>query len=438
METKINTTKPELNKLASFRQALYKCFTRAADALFELLDALLCSPSLPSFPELSCAPVFRRQWPSVYEALQDGELDREQMLKHCVEVLPASRRPLLVGDHTSWGRPQARTLKDRTFEHQPTPIKGQKPITIGHGYSTLGVVPEPQGSWFLPLLHERIKSDTTPSAHAADQLKRVCPLLGVRPVALYDSEYGSGTFLNHTQDIASDLLFRIRPNRTLRRAPRPYSGRGRPPLHGEVFRLSDPTSWGVPNASWESEDPELGPVRIECWYNLHFEGAPKRPLDVFRIQRLQARGTRRDPGVVWLGWCGQTRLAITTGWREYLRRYVIEHWYRFANQSLHWKLPQLSTPEQAQVWAALIPVATLQLYLARQGAQDRPRPWQKTQSVLTPGRTHQAMGGVLAGIGTPAAAPKPRGKSPGWPIGRIRSKRTRHPVTKKTVAKAKK
>jgi hypothetical protein len=146
METKINTTKPELNQLASFRQALYKCFTRAADALFELLDALLCSPSLPSFPELSCAPVFRRQWPSVYEALQDGELDREPMPKHCVEVLPASRRPLLVGDPTSWGRPQARTLKDRTFEPQPTPIKGQKPITIGHGYSTLGGVPEPEGS----------------------------------------------------------------------------------------------------------------------------------------------------------------------------------------------------------------------------------------------------------------------------------------------------
>ena len=121
------------------------------------------------------------------------------MLKHCVEILPANPRPLLVGDHTAWGRPQARTLTDRTFEHQPTPIKGQKPITIGHGYSTLGIVPEAEGSWFVPLLHERVKSDTTPSAHAADQLKRVCPWLCVRPVALYDSEYGSGIFLAHTR-----------------------------------------------------------------------------------------------------------------------------------------------------------------------------------------------------------------------------------------------
>jgi hypothetical protein len=113
METKINTTKPELKSSHHSAKHSIKCFTRAADALFELLEALLCSLSLPSLPELSCAPVFRRQWPSLYEALPDGELDREQLLKHCVEVLPASRRPLLVGDHTSWGRPQARTLKDR-------------------------------------------------------------------------------------------------------------------------------------------------------------------------------------------------------------------------------------------------------------------------------------------------------------------------------------
>jgi hypothetical protein len=193
----------------------------------------------------------------------------------------------------------------------------------------------------------------------------------VRPVALYDSEYGSGTFLTHTQDIACDLLFRIRPNRTLRRVPGPYSGRGRPSLHGAVFRLSDPTTCGSPNASWEGEDAELGPVRVECWYALHFEDAPKRLLDVFRIQRLNARGTRRDPSVVWLGWCGQAPLEISTGWCDYLRRYVIEHWYRFANQSLRWKLPQLSTPAQGELWAVTLPrgyPTTLS------GASDRTRP----------------------------------------------------------------
>ena len=36
--------------------------TRAGDAQFELLDALLLSLPIRSFPELSLSPAFRRQW----------------------------------------------------------------------------------------------------------------------------------------------------------------------------------------------------------------------------------------------------------------------------------------------------------------------------------------------------------------------------------------
>ena len=301
----VSTAKAQLSKLAAFRQAAYACFTKAADVLFELLDALLLTPHLESFPELSCAPVFRRQWPSLYEALQDGALNRAALLELCVETLPPSERPLLVGDHTAWARPQARTLRDRTFEHQPTPIKGQKPITIGHGYSTLGGVPKARGSWFLPLLHERIPSETTPSAKAAAQLKQVVALLWERPLALYDSEYGSGIFLKQTAGIKCDLLFRVRPNRQLYRAPEPYRGQGRPPIHGSVFRLSDPTTWGPPDAEWQGEDPDLGPVRVLRWDGLHFQDAPERSVTLFRIERPAARGSRRDPRVIWLGWCGE-------------------------------------------------------------------------------------------------------------------------------------
>ena len=69
---------------------------------------------------------------------------------------------------------------------------------------------------------------------------------------------------------------------------------------------------------------------------------------------------------------------------------------------------------------------------------DRPLPWQKPLSQLTPGRVAQAMPGVLVAIGTPAQAPKLRGKSPGWPTGQQRSPRTRYPVVKKGVSRTKK
>jgi hypothetical protein len=160
-----------------------------------MVDALLLSPRLGSFPELSCVPVFRRPWPSLYEGLQDGKGDQEKRLETLTEQLPETERPVLVGGHTSWPRPQACTLKDRSFQHPPMPITGQKPITLGHGYSPLGMVrPAARsdqkicGSWFLPLLHERIGSTMTPSKKAAEQLQPVCQRLDQRPRALYDNE----------------------------------------------------------------------------------------------------------------------------------------------------------------------------------------------------------------------------------------------------------
>lgn len=438
-----NTTQSQLSKLAAFRQSVYQCLTRSRDALFELIDAVLISPGVASFPELSCAPVFRRQWSSVYEALQDGKLNSQDLLKLEIQHLPPVERPLLVGDHTAWGRVQARTLEDRSFVHQPTPIKGQKPIIIGHRYSTLGVVPEASGSWFLPLLHERVESQTTPSAKLAGQLKQVCPLLAEqsagRPLGLFDSEFGSGAFLKQTEQIDCDLLFRVKPNRKLRRAPGAYKGRGRYPVHGAIFRLSEPKTWHRPGEQWECEDEKLGPVKIKRWDDLHFEDAPNRTITLLRVERTGARGSRRDPRVVWLGYCGEQKLPLRDAtWRQYLNRYVIEHWYRFIKQSLNWTLPQLGTAEQSQLWSSLLLIASWQLWLARCGTQDNPRPWQKPQppEKMTPGRVHRGMSGVFAGIGTPAQAPKARGKSPGWPVGRVRTKRTRYTVIKKQSQQA--
>lgn len=57
-----------------------------------------------------------------------------------IEGIPTEGRPLLVGDHTAWSRPDAVTRKDRTIEHSVAKISGNKPITIGQGYSTIAWV----------------------------------------------------------------------------------------------------------------------------------------------------------------------------------------------------------------------------------------------------------------------------------------------------------
>ena len=60
-------------------------------------------------------------------------------------------------------------MKERTYEHQAQPMSGSKPVTLGQGYSTIAWVPSVEGSWALPLLHERITSFSNPIEKAAAQ-----------------------------------------------------------------------------------------------------------------------------------------------------------------------------------------------------------------------------------------------------------------------------
>jgi hypothetical protein len=59
-----------LDALRSFRDSLYRCFVRRADALFELEDAVLTAGIVPSPVHLSLEPSHRRGWGSLYAARQ--------------------------------------------------------------------------------------------------------------------------------------------------------------------------------------------------------------------------------------------------------------------------------------------------------------------------------------------------------------------------------
>src|SRR5438034_11693899 len=81
----------DYSRLKQIRQQLYDCMPRGADALFNLADALLSESQAQSLPELSLSPFFERQWPSVYEALEDGRINIEQIRAIWVSVLLADR-----------------------------------------------------------------------------------------------------------------------------------------------------------------------------------------------------------------------------------------------------------------------------------------------------------------------------------------------------------
>ena len=141
---------------------------------------------------------------------------------------------------------------------------------------------------------------------------------------ILDAEYGCAPFINASADIPCDKLIRLRSNLCLRTAPPPYGGSGRPKVHGRKFKFRDARTWGKPAETLELDDPALGHLVIRLWANLHFLKAPGQPLWVMRVERPKSRGTRRDPRVLWLAWCGAPPPPLPEGWHIYFRRPAVD------------------------------------------------------------------------------------------------------------------
>src|SRR5829696_7392856 len=109
-----------LAALRTFRDALYACFDRRADALAELADALLTAAPASSLPHLSLAPGHRRGWGSVYDALAEGRMDGEA-LRALVARHPATEEhPVYAVDASVWARCDAEASPERGFYYHPS------------------------------------------------------------------------------------------------------------------------------------------------------------------------------------------------------------------------------------------------------------------------------------------------------------------------------
>jgi hypothetical protein len=425
----------EYDRYQKFRQETYQMLGKAKDATFELMDSVMTTKNVSCLAEFSLSPLFRRKWSSTYEALEDSRPNRNKLMKRYVKEMPSSKYILLGIDHTAWGRRGAKTLKDRTYEHQAS---SNNSVTVGQGYSTIAWLPEKQGSWALPLRHERITSYEKPISKAAWQLKQVCKQIKSKILVVLDSEYGNGSWVNQTGEIPVSKLMRIRSNCCLWSKPDGYSGIGRPKKHGKKFKVNDSTTWWSANEIVEVDDPKLGKLRISRWDELHFRSSSSHNMSLIQVQRLDSKGLIKKRRPLWLVWVGEQFLELKDIWKQYARRFGVDHWYRFAKQRLHWTLPNFSTAKQSERWSDLMPLITWQLWLAKDLVEEHHLPWQSRMKSLTPGRVAQSLFSLLAVIGTPATSPKTRGKSPGWKQGEKRRKRTTYPIAKKSYSRAKK
>jgi hypothetical protein len=147
--------------------------------------------------------------------------------------------------------------------------------------------------------------------------------------------------------------------------------------------------------------------------------------------------TSRTTKTLWL-WVASGRganLDLDICWRAYLRRFDIEHTFRFVKNTLGWTTPRMCTPEQADTWTWLIIAAYTQLRLARGLVSDHRLPWERRRPAvkLTPARIRRGFRGLGSTLGTPASPPKPSRAGPGRPKGTPSDPRTRHPAVKKAA-----
>jgi hypothetical protein len=227
------------------------------------------------------------------------------------------------------------------YEHSGTSIAGNKPISIGQGYSTIAWIPEKSGSWALPLRHERITSEESPISKAIWLLLQVCKYLPVRPISVWDSEYGCAPFVLKTASIPADILVRLRSNLCLWGEPGAYSGKGCPRKHGDKFKLNEPTTWGEAASVFEVDDPKLKRVRVSLWKICISVKRRHALRSMIRVERIDEQGNQRISKPLWLAWVGEEMPPIEEIWRQYYRRFTIDHWYRFLKQRLHWTVPTL-------------------------------------------------------------------------------------------------
>ncbi len=454
--------------LEQFRDSLYQNFTNRADTLMELVDAISSTPPVRSVVEYSLSGVFRRSYSMLFKAI-DKMVVPGMLLPEL--VAPSLPRPkqwpfwLLLVDVTPQPRPYAPTLVDRGMVYQPEVVKHKLPVTIGHQYSTvvLGLEAEAgvSASWVVPLLTERVATEADKELVGARQVDALLadpalPFGRELCVEVGDTSYAKPAYLHaHRRHANLVTIARIKGNRTFYQQYVPSEeaepGAGHPTWYGAAFSLSDPQSWHEPDETytqWEhSRRGTRYRVEIQAWHNLLMRGQHKParlpmhryPFTLVRIVRYDEQGDPLDKRPLWLLVIGERRheLGLLPIYQAYLKRFDIEHFFRFGKQKL--VLTGFQTPEvtREENWWDLVHIAYAQLWMARHLAVSLPRPWERTlpaskQRLASPTMVQRDFARIIRQIGTPAQPPKPRGISPGRRPGTKLPPRPRQKVVVKS------
>ncbi len=442
---------PALEELRAFRHQVYPLFGCRRDALFELLDAILTAPTIETPAHLSLVPNCQRGWGSLYDALNAGTMDWEQLEQLIASYPIADETAWYAVDASVWPRCDAETSTARGYYPHPYRHSHGQPIVAGWNYSWLVQLPRRCSSWTAPLRVRRLIPGENVNAVATEQIRswlHQAPQ-GVpdapRPIFSFDAGYDAVQLSLALADAPVSLLVRLRAGRCFYAEPTAQPKTGRPRRHGAKFVCADPTTWPEPTDQWSCDDPRYGHVCLRAWSGLH--SVPQlhatrgtrgpRPLvrgTLIRLEVARLPRPTKTPQPLWFWWTGPHPPDLAEVWQAYVARFAIEHTFRFFKQTLKWTTPKLRAPAAADRWTWLLLLAYVQLRLARDQVADVRLPWQSPlpSERRTPARVRRGFSQVLVHLGSPVTVPKPCGRSCGRPKGKRSPPAPRFPAVKLT------
>lgn len=434
----------------------------------ELVDAICSNPQARSVVEYSLTSCFRRSYSTIFKAIDEMEMDELAAARLLAAYLPRpQQRPfwLLGVDVTPQPRQFAYTLPDRGMVYQPNPIKGNKPVTIGHQYSTTALLPEAaegvSPSWVIPLLTRRVCTAEDKELVGSKQIDALLkdpqlPFGKSLTVAVGDSSYSKPACLHanrHHPNLVT--VARLRGTRTLYRqcAPDPEQIKrpvGRPQHYGARFALQEATTWHQADeevtVTEKSRRGKTYRVQMKAWHNMLMPGKckPQRlpmhkyPFTLVQVVRYDEAGNLAYKQPLWLLAIGEQRhqLSAQDIHETYGQRYDLEHFFRFGKQKMLFASFQTPEDGREEKWWQLGHLAYAQLWMARQVACTLPRPWERNlpamkNRLMSPTLVQRDFARIIRQIGTPAQPPKPRFISSGRPKGTKLPPRPRRKVVVK-------
>ena len=451
-----------IGELSGFRMDFYDCLESRADALFELVESVLCEPGpVVSLPELTLAGVHRRGHGGLYDALANGRMNIARFAATLAGLdLPRfGGRITLAVDVSPWLRPDAECCDQRLFCHVHGRGRGNAQLIPGWPYSFVAALESGATSWAALLDAVRLGPDDDGTEVTAAQIRDVVARLrdagryrpGDPPIRIvFDSGYDGTRLAFLLADLPVDLLVRVRSDRVFHAPAGARKGQwpGRQPRHGPKMKLNDPDTWPVPDATTSLDTARYGTAVIDAYAHRHqrltgtgawSEHVGHYPViagTVLRVAVDHLPGDR-SPKPLWL-WSSTPDVAATdlAGlFFAFCRRFDIEHTFRMIKQTLGWTRPRIRTAGGADLWTWLVIAAHTQLRLARPLASDLRRAWEKhiaDPTGLTPARVRRGFRRLRPILACPARPPKATRPGPGRPKGsRNRTPAPRHGVGKR-------